>query len=130
MKKRCKWTKKINAYLDKEIDSKQIDFIDKHLKQCSECKIKLIELQELNSALEDVHIQPAPSYLEQRILANAREVNPTPRGLIKIPVAASVVAALVLGFIFSTQTFSDYTSQENFTLGTNTIYSYLEGTEK
>lgn len=130
MKKRCKWTKKMNAYLDGELNAEQTVAIHDHLEICDTCQEKLQELKAVNSFLGEYSPSTAPSYLQQKIVAHAQDINiKETKTIAKLPIAASALAAFVLGFIFSTQTF---TSNDNtqISLGNDTLYSYLEGVEK
>src|SRR6056297_704141 len=111
MKKKCRWTKNLNAYLDGELNPKKVVAIEDHLEICTTCQEKLQELKTVNSFLGEYNPSTTPSYLQPRIIANAQDIKLKHKGVIaKLPIAASALAAVVLGFIFSTQTF---TSKDN-----------------
>ncbi|HCX73879.1 MAG TPA: hypothetical protein DHM37_09195 [Candidatus Cloacimonas sp.] len=130
MKKRCKWTKKLNRYLDGELNPKQALATKNHLKKCNICKEKIQELKAVNSFLGKYESSSAPSYLQQKIIAKAQDIKTPHRGaLAKLPIAVSALAAFVLGFIFSTQTFSNPEDTQIY-LGSETLYSYLVGVEE
>jgi len=130
MKKKCKWTKKLNAYLDGELNPKQAAAMQDHLEICNTCLEKLQDLKAVNLFLGEYTPSTAPYYLQQKIIANAQDIKIKHRRTIaKLPITVSALAAFVLGFIFSTQTFTNNDSTQ-ISLGSESLYSYLEGVEK
>jgi len=70
---RCyKIRKLLDAYLRERLPQKQRNTIETHLKNCTECKKVLEELERLNRLLNAYAAPPAPSDLTDRIMAEAR----------------------------------------------------------
>lgn len=133
-KEQCKFSVKLNAYIDAELSKKEFTEVQEHLKHCHLCQNELRELMKINSFLEDYQQEEVPEYINQRILSETDNMNllqkrsQIKQRIISFSVAASVIVSFATGVLLSNLTFTQDTSN-NFALGESTLYSYFDGGE-
>ena len=71
-KRKCKYQKKLNAYIDGEL--KEVDFekARNHLKSCHLCQNKLREINKINDFLSNYKEEEVNEYISQRILGTVK----------------------------------------------------------
>lgn len=117
-KEACSYQNRVNAFLDGELESTEYAKMKEHLMSCNSCQQELRELKKINADLaawEDVEV---PEAIYSSILAEATKL--TPRGHVKLwrslsnlSIAASVLLALFMGVLMSSNTINktEFSSQ-------------------
>ena len=92
----------ISAYADGELQGTQLDLIEAHLGNCTDCRTKLTEYNNIRQRLASLQATPAFPDIKGKVLARIEKARPfvkTKRGihpaLVFIPLGAILVAALI-----------------------------------
>ncbi len=119
---------KLNAYLDGEIeDTKEIR---RHLDTCSDCRRELEALSSVNDFLSQYEDVSIPQPVIDRILAiPRRRALGSLSWFAKISIAATAAIAFFLGVVTSSEISSNSNPYEDFSIGTETLYSFDMGGE-
>lgn len=115
-KEACSYQNKVNAFLDGELESTEYSQMKEHLMSCHSCQQELRELKKINAELvawEDVEV---PEAIYDSIMAEAAKLNPRGhvklwRSLSNLSIAASVLLALFMGVLMSSNTINKTESQ-------------------
>ena len=137
IRKRCKYSHKLNAFSDGELSGQDFKKIRNHLKECRICQAELREIVNVNSVLSLYQEAETPAYMNQRILAAIREYGQEKsywgfsRQVVKFSIAASVLISFVAGILFSeiASTSNSAGTASELDLGQTTLYSYFSGGE-
>lgn len=91
----------LEAYVDKELDSKQVESLEAHLTKCEDCRIELAHLQTAEAAMKTWPLIPEPAALTARVMAQVEPRLETPRfrlhwGDVVVSVAGAALATAVL----------------------------------
>ena len=101
--------KRLSAYIEKAVSSKQKAAIDKHLKQCKGCRQDLADLKKTIQYVQQLKDVEPPRWLAQRVMARVRAEAEQKPGIvkrlfypihIKIPLEAIAVIFLAVGTIY------------------------------
>ena len=134
-KEQCKFSHKLNAYLDSELSKHDFEKVKKHLKNCHLCQQELRELMKVNSFLKNYQEEEVVESVIQNILDNADQMNLNSQRfrfkqrVISFSVAASIILSFATGVLMSNLAFNQNTETTSFELGQSTLYSYFEGGE-
>jgi anti-sigma factor RsiW len=134
-KEQCRYSDKLNAYIDAELSKHDFEKVQEHLKNCHLCQKKLRELMKVNSFLENYQDKEVAESVIQNILVNTDQLNLNPQRfrfkqrVISFSVAASIIVSFATGVLMSNLTFNQDTETTSFELGQSTLYSYFEGGE-
>ena len=134
MKKKCKFVKIMNAFLDNELPEKETAFLREHIKTCRDCQNEIRDYSIINQFLGRYQDEDVPKYLSKKILAEVKEkedkyyIHRYSLKFTKWALAASVGAAFLIGAYLSNMMFSSL-DQYSFDLGEDTLFSYFEGVE-
>ncbi|MCD4817259.1 MAG: hypothetical protein K8S23_01035 [Candidatus Cloacimonetes bacterium] len=128
---KCKFEKKIGAFLDNELQKEDFAQVKEHLKSCLICQQTLRELNSINIFFENYTDVEVPEYLNQRILSKINSsVSKFKKNIINFAVAASIAFAFFSGLFASNQTFTqNRENTEQIAFGTESFYSYLDWEE-
>ncbi len=120
---------KLNAYLDGELENPEE--VSSHLDMCADCRRELDELVSVNDFLSQYEEEAVSTRAIENILAIPRRKAFRGLGWFgRFALAASAAAALFLGVITSSEIATSNSSQYNdFTMGTETLYSFDTGVE-
>ena len=133
-KEQCRFSDKLNAYLDAELSKHDFDEIQNHLKHCHLCQNELREIINVNTFLSSYQEEEIPEYLNEKILTAITNTGLFPqrswlkRKVLSFSVAASIIVSFATGVILSDLTFNQETTSE-FEFGQETLYSFFEGGE-
>jgi len=105
--------KRLSAYIEKAVSSKQKAAIDKHLKQCKGCRQELADLKKTIQYVQQLKDVEPPRWLVQKIMARVRAEAEQKPGIIKrlfyplyikLPLEAVAVIFIAVGtlYIFKT----------------------------
>ena len=125
----CKFNKKINAYLDGELNKIEFTEMKAHLASCLSCQQEIREINKVTAFLEEYSDEDVPEHIIENIL---KKVHPsvgkkTPNRWINLSVAASIVFAFISGFLMSDFAFSEQTDgQDNIEFAQESFYSFFE----
>ncbi len=132
---KCKYAKKLNAYIDGELAKKEFTKIQKHLKDCLYCQKEIREVNKINAFLSDYKTEIVPDTLNEKILSSVVEHPINMRKTIflrrvsRLSIAASILLSLFSGIFLSKTTFVNNTilSAENTEIGfaQDSFYDYL-----
>jgi anti-sigma factor RsiW len=131
----CKFSHKLNAYIDAELSKKEFEKVQAHLKHCHLCQKELRELMKVNSFLQNYQEEEVAESIINKILDKTDQMNLNPQRLrfkqrvISLSVAASILISFATGVLVSNLTFSQDTETTRFELGQSTLYSYFDGGE-
>ncbi len=101
--------KRLSAYIEKAVSSKQKAAIDKHLKQCKGCRQELADLKKTIQYVQQLKDVEPPRWLAQRVMSRVRAEAEEKPGIvkrlfypihIKIPLEAIAVIFLAVGTIY------------------------------
>lgn len=136
--RKCRFSRRLNAFSDGELSKKEFGKVQNHLKECPACQAYLREIVNINSYLSSYREEEVPEYLNQKILATVRETEQEKvkfgfsRQLVNFSIAASVLISFVAGIILSdlayNKAYAD-TSTSNLEFGQETLYSFFKGGE-
>lgn len=119
-KEACSYQNKVNAFLDGELESTEYSQMKEHLMSCSSCQKELRDLKKINAELDAWEDVVVPEVLYSSILAETARL--TPRGHVKLwrslsnlSIAASVIFALFMGVLMSSNSISSnqYTTEND-----------------
>ena len=127
--------KKINAYIDGELNKKEFTRIQEHLKECRYCQNEVRALNKINSFLSDYQNESVPEFLNDKILSTVGK-HPISQGktillrnVSRFSIAASVLLALFSGIFLSNFTFSNnttlYAENTEIEFAQDSLYDYL-----
>ena len=131
-KRKCKYQKKLNAYIDGEL--KEVDFekVRNHLKSCHLCQNKLREINKINDFLSNYKEEEVNEYMNQRILGTVKTLpekstwDLLTRRVVNFSIAASVIISFTVGIILSNNLFAN-NNETNIEFGQESLYSFFEG---
>ncbi len=130
---KCKYSKKINAYIDGELNEKEFIKVRDHLKNCHLCQNELREINRLSEFLSQYKDEDVPEKINQRILDAVKTLSERnffyrlPGKVIKLSIAASVVLAFLSGIVLSNIAFTS-ANGSTIEFGQETLFSmYYEG---
>lgn len=91
----------LEAYVDQELDSEQIECLKAHLAECESCRAELIYLQTAEKALETWPLVVEPADLTARVMAQVKPLPESPRfrlhwSDVAISLAGAALAAAAL----------------------------------
>jgi len=101
--------KRLSAYIEKVVSSKQKAAIDAHLRQCKRCRQDLADLKRTIKYVQQLKDVEPPRWLAQRVMARVRAEAEEKPGIvkrlfypihIKIPLEAIAVIFLAVGTIY------------------------------
>jgi hypothetical protein len=101
--------KRLSAYLDKAVSSKQKKAIDAHLKQCKRCRRYLVDLQKTIGYVQQLAEVEPPKWLAQRVMAQVRQEAEEQPGIvkrlffpfhIKLPLEAIALILVAVGAVY------------------------------
>ncbi len=119
-KEQCKYSDKLNAYIDAELSKHDFDKVKKHLKNCHLCQQELRELMKVNSFLKNYQEEELAESVIQNILNNADQMNLDPQRfrfkqrVVSFSVAASIILSFATGVLMSNLAFSQDTETTFF----------------
>lgn len=134
-KEHCRFSHKLNAYIDAELSKKDFEEVQAHLKHCHLCQNELRELMKVNSFLDNYLEAEVAESVIQNILEKADQMNLNPQRfrfkqrIINFSVAASIILSFATGVLMSDLAFKQNIETTSFELGESTLYSYFEGGE-
>lgn len=117
----CKNIKKrLSAYADGELDPQMTQWVEQHIRECSDCHHALEKLKNVYHWIEDdVELDPDP-FLGSRIRAGHEKRNSERKSFAdllswpeKVLVPVTVAAGLLLGIILGAQIVTKLTGNEN-----------------
>lgn len=101
----CKFTSKINAFLDKELSVIEQAEMQNHLSSCFKCQAELRELSQINKCLTEWKEAKVPEAVYSSILKQTESVPARSirfrHKLSNFAVAASVLFAFMMGIVLS-----------------------------
>ncbi len=110
---KCKFEKRLNAYLAKEISIAENTVIENHLKTCKICQNKIKKLEEEDKLISDFlsyyKEEKISEELQAKLLAipnQTKRISKFSQAIIKFSVAASLIATFTLGIIMSNEILS------------------------
>ena len=131
--KECRFSKRLNAYIDGELKMDEFQKVREHLKSCHLCQTELRELTNLNGFLSSYEEKEVPEYINQRILAAIESTSVHPqrawltRRVVSFSIAASVLISFAAGIFMSNQAFAQ-NNDSDLQFGQETLFSmYYEG---
>jgi len=131
--KECKFSKRLNAYIDGELKKDEFQKVREHLKSCHLCQAELRELTSLNRFLSSYKEEEVPEYINQRILTAIESSSVHPqiawltRRVVSFSIAASVLISFAAGVFLSNQAFAQ-NKDSDLQFGQETLFSmYYEG---
>ena len=101
--------KRLAAYIEKTVSSKQKALIDAHLKRCKGCKASLSDLKKTIKYAQKLEEVEPPPWLAQKVMAQVRSEAEARRGIwqrlfspfhIKIPLEALALVLVAVGTIY------------------------------
>ena len=101
--------KRLSAYIEKAVSSKQKAAIDAHLKQCKRCRQELADLEKTIGYVKQLDEVEPPAWLAQRVMARVRAEAEERPGIvkrlfyplhIKLPLEAIAVIFVAVGAIY------------------------------
>ncbi|HHE37550.1 MAG TPA: hypothetical protein ENL20_03130 [Candidatus Cloacimonetes bacterium] len=132
---KCKYAKKLNAYIDSELSKKEFTKIQEHLKDCLYCQKEIREINKINAFLSGYQNEDVPENLNEKILSSVGKHSINERKAIflrrvsRLSIAASILFSLFSGIILSNITFSNNStlSAENTEIefAQDSLYDYL-----
>lgn len=129
----CKYSKKLNAFIDGELNKKEFIKVRYHLKNCHFCQNELREMNKLSGFLSQYKDEDVPERINQQILDAVKTLpernllNFLPEKVVKLSIAASVVLAFLSGIVLSNIAFTS-TNGSTIEFGQETLFSmYYEG---
>ncbi len=126
--KECRFSKKLNAYIDGELKKDEFQKVREHLKNCHLCQTELRELTNLNRFLSSYKEEEVPEYINQRILAAIESTSVHPqrawltRRVVSFSIAASVLISFAAGVFLSNQAFAQ-NNDSDLQFGQETLFS-------
>jgi predicted anti-sigma-YlaC factor YlaD len=125
----CKFSKKLNAYLDNELDETDFIKLKDHLRSCPICQQEIRELNKLNTLLRSFQEEEVTDLLKENIISQIISLPESnifsKNNFIKLTVAASIAASFIIGLFFSSIVFKDEVEfLTEFSLGQESLYSY------
>jgi len=125
----CKFSKKINAYLDNELNETDFFKLKDHLRSCPICQQEIRELNKLNAFLKSFQEEEVADFLKEKIRSQINRLPETSsfskNNFIKLTVAASIAASFIIGLFFSSIAFKDDAEfLTELSLGQESLYSY------
>ena len=132
--KECRFSKRLNAYIDGELKKGEFQKVREHLKSCHLCQTELRELTNLNRFLSSYKEEEVPEYINQRIMATIKSTTTHPqrawftRRVVSFSIAASVIISFVIGIFMSNQAFTQ-NNDSDLQFGEESLYSFFEGGE-
>lgn len=131
--KECRFSKRLNAYIDGELKKSEFQKVREHLKNCHLCQTELRELTNLNRFLSSYKEEEVPEYINQRIMATIESTAIHPqrawftRRVVSFSIAASVLISFAAGVFISNQAFAQ-NNDSDLQFGQETLFSmYYEG---
>ena len=131
--KECRFSKRLNAYIDGELKKGEFQKVREHLKSCHLCQTELRELTNLNRFLSSYKEKEVPEYINQRIMATIESTATHPqrtwftRRVVSFSIAASVLISFAAGVFISNQAFAQ-NNDSDLQFGQETLFSmYYEG---
>jgi anti-sigma factor RsiW len=134
--RKCRYILKLNAYLDKELLTKDKIELEKHIANCSQCREELADLKKISLRLNSYKDIELPSYMAHKIMAGVQEMNVKnsadrlKRFILSFTLSASVAASLLIGITLSNYTFKSDGSQDAIAFsdfGEESLYTFFEG---
>ncbi|MDD3051708.1 MAG: anti-sigma factor [Candidatus Cloacimonetes bacterium] len=125
---------RLNAFIDGEIQGEERTLIQEHLDICSDCKAELDSIIALNNFLRDYQEQDLDDALVDKIVSSCvgkhAKIIHFSNLFRRVPLAASVAAAFLLGIYLGISTFNT-DSQDYLTLDTsqNSLVSFYDSFE-
>ena len=132
--KECRFSKRLNAYIDGELKKDEFRKVREHLKNCHLCQAELRELTNLNRFLSSYKEEEVPEYINQRILAAVGSTSVHPqrawltRRVVSFSIAASVLISFAAGVFLSNQAFAQ-NNDSDLQFGQETLFSMYYGGE-
>ena len=132
--KECRFSKRLNAYIDGELKKYKFQKVREHLRSCHLCQAELRELTNLNKILSSYEEEEVPEYINQRILAAVESTSVHPqkvwftRKVVSFSVAATVIISFAAGVLISNQAFTQ-NNDLDLQFGEESLYSFFEGGE-
>ncbi len=131
--KECRFSKRLNAYIDGELKKDEFQKVREHLKSCHLCQTELRELTNLNRFLSSYKEEEVPEYINQRILSAIESSSIHPqiawltRRVVSFSIAASVLISFATGVFLSNQAFAQ-NNDSDLQFGQEILFSmYYEG---
>ncbi|MCF7857759.1 MAG: hypothetical protein K9N07_00335 [Candidatus Cloacimonetes bacterium] len=127
-KAECSYERKLNAYIAGELSESKHNNVQKHISRCHLCQNEIRNLLQVDDFLDQYTEEEVPAGFNERMLksVSSTKVNPLIRKIIDFSIAASIVLAFTAGVVLSNDLYTE-NSDNNFTLGENSLYSYFEG---
>ena len=132
---KCKYAKKLNAYIDGELSQNEFTKIQEHLKDCLYCQKEIRELNKINAFLSGYMNDDIPENLNEKILSTVLEHPINRRKTIflrrvnRLSIAASILLSLFSGILLSNITFSNnvtlYAENTEIEFAQDSLYDYL-----
>ena len=132
--KECRFSKRLNAYIDGELKMDEFQKVREHLKSCHLCQAELRELTNLNVFLSSYKEEEVPEYINQRILTAVESTSIHPqrawltRRVVSFSIAASVLISFATGVFLSNQAFAQ-NNDSDLQFGQETLFSMYYGGE-
>ncbi len=132
---KCKYAKKLNAYIDGELRKNEFTKIQEHLKDCLYCQKEIREINKINAFLSGYQNEDVPENLNEKILSSVLEHPINERKTIflrrvsRLSIAASILLSLFSGIILSNITFSNnstlFAENTEIEFAQDSLYDYL-----
>ena len=133
---KCKYAKKLNAYIDGELPKNEFTKIQEHLKDCLHCQKVIREINKINTFLSDYKNEDVPETLNEKVLSSVMEHPINMRKTIflrrvsRLSIAASILLSLFSGIFLSNITFSNnttlYAENTEIEFAQDSFYDYLQ----
>ncbi len=127
--------KKISAYFDNELSSKEKETVTEHINSCLQCQKQLDELSKLEGILSEYPEHDLPTYLENRLLNIPKQIDKRQLRwhnfvyyLKPLPVAASLLFSLFSAlYVGNLATNTETTASEDIEFAQESLYTVWEG---
>jgi len=132
--KECRFSKRLNAFIDGELKKDEFQKVREHLKSCHLCQAELRELTNLNGFLSSYKEEEVPEYINQQILTAIESTPIHPqrvwltRRVVSFSIAVSVLISFAAGIFLSNQAFAQ-NNDSDLQFGEESLYSFFEGGE-
>lgn len=132
---KCKFSKRLNIYLENEVTKAERVVIENHLKNCSICQKVLTELKEekllISDFLSEYKEQSISDSFKNKIIASTKNVHKRPtylKRVVEFSIAVSLTLSFALGILISRAVLNENTeiAFSNESLASiEAIYAYI-----